>query len=256
MGGRSVAKGEADGGERARWPKGSAPWTFFTPRGPIREGGRKKASKGANGGRGRGHPRGHQHFGRAAALRIPEFVPDEAVWPRAWSRFGLPSAPAPAPAPPALLLAPAPPPQDGLLRDEAGWAQSAAEPDSDPDAHPGDIDRVPPWLDLSAAHPPRVGVRARVAAQQQLALSLPAGPPPPAPGFAQVWRRLTDRTLDRPHSITCWLILHSSLGCNAYLRHVYRKSSISPFCDAPVCAAAGSLETLTHTFLECLEVSP
>ena len=42
------------GGERARWPKASAPWALFTPRGPIRERGSKKASNGTNGGRGRG----------------------------------------------------------------------------------------------------------------------------------------------------------------------------------------------------------
>ena len=40
------------GRDRARWPKGSAPWALFKPRGPSKVGGKSKASKGSNGLRG------------------------------------------------------------------------------------------------------------------------------------------------------------------------------------------------------------
>ena len=41
------------GWDRARRPKGSAPWALFTPRGPSKVRGKRKTREGANGMRGR-----------------------------------------------------------------------------------------------------------------------------------------------------------------------------------------------------------
>jgi hypothetical protein len=63
-------------------------------------------------------------------------------------------------------------------------------------------------------------------------------------GNVRVWQRLADPTPHRPHRthLLCWRILHTfshtSLGCNAILRHVCRNCASSPCCAAPACAAA------------------
>jgi hypothetical protein len=170
----------------------------------------------------------------------------QAAWPRAWRLAPLGAADA---APELCGL-------DGL---EARWEQSASRA-----AHPaGSPERVgwtPPWLALQHRPPPRPS-RAERAAARELA---DVAPPQLRPGYAQVWRRLVDPTLHRPSRITCWHILHGSLGCKAFLAHVRRQASphqpaperSSVACDAPGCAGAGVLETLTHAFLTCPEVVP
>ena len=72
--------------------------------------------------------------------------------------------------------------------------------------------------------------------------------------YSKVWRTLRDPTLHRPHRIVCWRILHGQLGCNAFLFHTLRRGSA--LCCNPACAAAGSVETLTHAFLECPAARP
>jgi hypothetical protein len=64
-------------------------------------------------------------------------------------------------------------------------------------------------------------------------------------------------------------MLHGCLGCNGFLHYVRRCShrplsitspptqDTSPsFCTAEACLLTGSIETLTHAFLECPEVQP
>ena len=182
---------------------------------------------------------------RSDAGYVRGYTEAQAAWPRVWR-----VAPVDAVA--------APLDQCGLEGLEARWLQSATE---EPDAAspPDQVDWVPPWLDLRRQAPQRPS-RADRAAARELA---DVAPPALRPGFAAVWRRLDDSTLHRPFRITCWQILHGCLGCKAFLAHVRRRAP--PYrmpdramisCDAPGCAAAGALETLTHTFLTCPAVVP
>ena len=84
----------------------------------------------------------------------------------------------------------------------------------------------------------------------------------PLPDKADLpWRRLLDRTLYRPFVITAWRILHGQLGCHAFMHHVQRNvtsiaAPCSNLCRHPACLASGSLETLSHAFLDCPASAP
>jgi hypothetical protein len=77
-----------------------------------------------------------------------------------------------------------------------------------------------------------------------------------------VWGHLLDPAHLRSHRITAWRILHGRLLVGAFRFHV-RSGWLSPAaacCGQACCvhdpAAAGSLETLTHAFLDCPAVAP
>ena len=187
------------------------------------------------------------HQGSAAGF-VRGYQEAQAAWPKAW-RIAPPGAPAP------------PPDLRGLEGLEERWRQSASV-DPDLPGPPDAVDRVPHWLDLQRASVPRPSREER-AAERELA---DVGPVPLRPGFNAVWKRLDDPTLHRPFRITCWKVLHGCLGCKAFLHHVHRRADDRPnappapqevlACDAPGCFAAGTLETITHAFLDCPEVAP
>ena len=87
---------------------------------------------------------------------------------------------------------------------------------------------------------------------------------PPSSEYTSVWTRLRDPTIFRPFRVTCWKLLHGTLGCRAFLAHVRRNalqgtdqvSAATLCCRAPSCIANGTVETLTHAFLTCPEVTP
>ena len=178
--------------------------------------------------------------------RVEGFTEERAAWPPLWRRSGE--------APPVLegVATSTLPSPDGLEEIQASWlvrirADAAATlPEEDAANQP-----PPPSLGT-----PRVHVYARVAAR---VLGQGHAPPVQAvalrPGFAAVWRRLQDKTLLRPHRITCWRLLHASLGCNAFLRLV-RGPRARLFCEASGCTSRSQEETLTHCFLDCPEVKP
>lgn len=176
-----------------------------------------------------------------------------AVWPRAWAGQGyIP------PDPNEILLSP-PPAQaacGGILGEEARWAASAQQQAPDDTDAPSDLQREPTWLDLGRLRHPRTPVAQRVQERRDQQPDAPAGTVMGKSGFAGVWRRLDDATLHRPYRITCWRILHTCLGCNAFLRHVRRSDATSPYCASPACAGHDALETLTHAFLDCPAVRP
>jgi exonuclease III len=195
-----------------------------------------------------------------------------AAWPAAWAV----PAPAPSPALPASQSGPiAGLPEVrlrsmGLAGQEERWRRSSqALADRVP---PGELDLVPAWLRPPGERAaPRLGPGDRSAARA----ATPSGPPAAAlpAGFGDVWKRLQDPTLHRPHRIACWRILHACLGCNAFLTHVrYRAraplsaadlgvATTAACCGAACCSppadgGPGQLETLTHCFLECPEARP
>lgn len=186
------------------------------------------------------------HLARLADLnthtgRIPGYLEEHAAWPRTWRM-----AP-PGPGPPGAPQLPAE--LRGLAGLEERWRQSASAPAEPPDQ----VDRLPAWLDLAAAPAPRVHPRERASAR------LDAAPAPPVlrPGFSQTWQRLADPTLHRPYRITCWRMLHGTLGCNAFLRHVRGSAPVADaMCAAPACSAQPALETLSHAFLDCPAAAP
>ena len=149
----------------------------------------------------------------------PELLQHGALWPPAWSLT----------------------PQDGLLHTEARWADSI-------NPAPQTQQTTPLWMQPSQ---PRISVYDRL---QDRASSTPTTIPSTRTDYKLVWRRLLDPTLHRPHRITCWKLLHLSLGCNAFLSHVRRGGQAT--CSAPDCNAAGRLETLSHALLDCPEVLP
>ena len=117
---------------------------------------------------------------------------------------------------------------------------------------------MPAFLDLTRQRPPRQPVWERVEDR----LQQHANPPAAAaldPRFVDVWKRLCDPTLHRPHRVTCWRILHACLGCNAFLcyaRGGRGASATSPLCTAPACTGRHAVETLTHAFIDCPEAAP
>jgi len=117
------------------------------------------------------------------------------------------------------------------------------------------VDRAPAWLDLQA---PRRLRPARGQRNTQLEVAhLPL-----RQGFGLVWRRLEDPTIHRPNRLCCQRILHGCIGVKAYLGHVRAKDPAFTYdpaacvCDNPECAAAGTLETVTHAFWTCPAVRP
>jgi hypothetical protein len=206
----------------------------------------------------------------AATAGIPGYQQQQAAFPKAWQR-----RPAPAPSPPSPGPSPAAaPPLGGLAAEEQRWAASAApsarpprQPGSGNDSSdgadlPGQSQGPPAWLDLTRRPSPR-------APPLQRATDRRVDDPAPLPGAAEgdlpdgfelTWQRLADPTLSRPHRLTCWRMLHLCLGCNAYLHHVRRNhaagSITSPLCQAPGCLTQGSIETLSHAFLECPMAQP
>ena len=64
----------------------------------------------------------------------------------------------------------------------------------------------------------------------------------------------------RPFSIACWRLRHGHLGSRAFLAHVRRHHGggigADLCCQAAPCLTVGTVETLTHAFLECPEVVP
>lgn len=140
------------------------------------------------------------------------------------------------------------------------------------------VNRPPSWLSnshldlhLAPSCPTARGARAALRAlrdtpaPQTAPLALHPTPTPPQakrvpPDRADckdVWSRLLDPTIHRPHAITCWRILHGKLGVHAFMRHAHKHTpAASGLCRAPQCSQAGSLETLSHAFLDCPESAP
>ena len=142
--------------------------------------------------------------------------------------------------------------QLGIEGLEERWRRSVAARAAPTDS-PADIDRVPQWLDLAQPRPPRPSP-----VERQAVRGVVPAPPLLRRGFSTVWKRLEDKTMHRPFRITCWRLLHGCLGCNAFLAHVRgeRAPDDAALCGVPACSAAGTMETLTHVFLECPEVRP
>ena len=168
-----------------------------------------------------------------------------AVWPKLWSV--LPPSAIAGPAPDTLAV----PRLDlqGIAGLEDHWRRSAAA--DQPGFGSEAVALEPAWLDLQRPRSQRPSPIDRAAARdhdvavQQL-----------RDGYPDVWKRLADPTMHRPFRLTCWHLLHGCLGCRAFLRHVRASPLPSACCPAPGCAAAGSVETLSHAFLDCPEVRP
>ena len=177
-----------------------------------------------------------------------------AAWPKAWPVRGFVPAD-----PDEIRLEPdtgPPGSADGLFAEQDKWIRAAASPEAHDQAPLEEVDRVPPFLDLTRSRMPRQSVWERVEQRQQ------QQPPPQSPldpRFPDVWKRLNDPTLHRPHRVTCWRILHACLGCNAFLCYVRGgrdASATTPFCCSPSCIGRGQMETLTHAFIDCPDVAP
>ena len=196
------------------------------------------------------------HLAKAAGADVLGISEAGAVWPKVWARQGFVP-----PDPNEIQLSPTGRPAgeaDGLFAVQDKWLRAALSPDPLEDDHPQDVDRVPAFLDLTRQRPPRRPVWERVEGRLQ---HPHPGPAPAAldPRFPDVWKRLCDPTLHRPHRITCWRILHACLGCNAFLSYARggrHASSTSPYCSALACAGRNAVETLTHAFIDCPEVAP
>jgi exonuclease III len=99
---------------------------------------------------------------------------------------------------------------------------------------------------------------------------VPVDDPDLPDGFARVWVRLLDPTIQRPFAITAWRILHCCLGCNAFIAAKRLVPDDAPVdvngdpdvstacCGAPCCASLSDppFETLAHTFLDCPAARP
>ena len=115
---------------------------------------------------------------------------------------------------------------------------------------------VPSWQRRSA---PRMAPRDRT--------ELPTSPPVPVPlidapsdpltlspharqPWGTVWSDLLDGDLDRTHRVLAWRILHASVMCGAFARHVHQlPEQASAAC--PHVGCAGVLQDLSHLFLTC-----
>ena len=187
-------------------------------------------------------------------LSIPGYIEESAAWPRLW-RIAPPVDPTAAhPAPPL------PPDMLGIQGLEASWhaiAQARAQPAVPPaNPEPADLPQHA-WVNLQRDRPPRPGPADRAANRH---VDAPIRFPLRA-GFAQVWKRLDDKTLHRPFRITSWSLLHGTLGCRAFLSRVRGLSSQDPdicpaACRAPACLENHRLETLSHAFMDCPLSSP
>jgi hypothetical protein len=171
-----------------------------------------------------------------------------AVWPALWAVEGVASDPAALPG-----AADADLPLLGIAGLEERWRRSAVPAPAPADADA--VDRVPRWLDLSQPSSLRPGPADRAAVRE-----VDLAGHPLRPGYPAVWKRLRNPTFHRPFRITCWRLLHGTLGCRAFLAHVRHRHDIGGAldmcCQAASCLAVGRTETLTHVFLDCPEVSP
>ena len=204
---------------------------------------------------------------------IPGVASAGAAWPPIWPTTGTaaPMAPADITTVPDHHLR-----AMGLSGLEERWRRSI--PGESPDAWtPAEINRIPAWL-----HPrPPAGAGpserdTRAARRTALRTATPTTQPVAAPAiqlssdvnntrhdFGGVWTRLCDPTLPRPARVTCWSILHATLGCNAFTYHVRQGGQphghlpdSARWCTAPACFATGTHETLTHAFLDCPDAAP
>ena len=190
------------------------------------------------------------------ATPLPGYTEHGAIWPAIWPLDTSPTAPLPATAPDSHLHL------LGLAGLEERWRRTAIRradltrdrgDDSDVDDDPTVPNTPPSWLDLGP-RPPRLSRAQRLALRGQL----------PAPAlrqdFPKVWRPLRDPTIHPPFAVTCWRILHGTLGCNAFLSHVrQRRGRWDPAmasCSAPACGASLTPESITHAFFDCPEVQP
>lgn len=171
--------------------------------------------------------------------KVLGFQEEQAAWPRIWSFDDGGDSTA----------------LSGLRELEARWAEHA-QPSTDAstaDPDPVDLPQFA-WLDLQRSRP------ARPAPGERAPLAQPLHGPL-RPGFSQVWRRLADKTLHRPFRLTCYLLLHGSLGCGAFLHSVRRHLSQdlglhSAWCHNPSCSNQQTLDTLSHCFMDCPASAP
>ena len=195
---------------------------------------------------------------RALQRDIPGYRQHSAVWPALWPKDSSSSPNVVASATEQHLRS------LGIAGLEERWRRPPPTPLAGDQA----VDVVPAWLTLSRQPPaPAMSPRSARAAARNATRSAMSAQPIPAfapslrPSFPLVWKRLLDRTIPRPYVITAWLLLHGSLGCNAFLHHVQRKiSTIAAPCPIPCrfppCLAADCPETLSHIFLDCPSSSP
>ena len=180
--------------------------------------------------------------------RIPGYSEEQAAWPKAWSMApdgGYTDQPETAAGTRHLE-------QLGILGHEERWRRRARERAGT--TLQGDVDQVDAWFRRDAGLAP-AEPRATHNSQQHA----PAQQGRLRQGHRLCWKRLCDPTLHRPFKITCWRILHCTLGCNAFLAYARPHTDASAAaakCGAPACADAGHDETLSHAFLDCPEVRP
>ena len=82
-------------------------------------------------------------------------------------------------------------------------------------------------------------------------------PTPPKPPWRKAWRRLRRTSAPRVHRFLAWRVLHAALPPAARLA-AWRRSTgralgraHGPCCHHPACTTAGSLETISHVFIDC-----
>jgi len=145
----------------------------------------------------------------------------------------------------------------GLRVLEAKWAAALRPVNRPPDDSPDPAD-LPQhrWLDLQRLLPPRPapGERAPPHLDRAPAVLL-------RHGFAKAWARLADMSLHRPFRVTCYQILHGTLGCGAFLRSIPLRGNLRddlppPLCPLQECTAAGCLDSLSHGLLHCPASAP
>lgn len=175
---------------------------------------------------------------RPPRAKVKGYEEERAAWPRIWTQHQDQDPEAPT----------------GLRLLEASWAVIATRPaeESPPESpDPADLPQHA-WLDLGRARAHRPGPRDR-------GLDMPEPPAyiPLRPGFSTVWKRLADRSLHRPFRITCYRILHGTLGCNAFLYAQRRLAGHpvaepqSPYCPRRACAGGRQMDNLSHALLHC-----
>ena len=174
--------------------------------------------------------------------RVAGYREEQAAWPTIWS----------------VDAGDNPIALSGLRKLEADWtihaqALPVEQPEDFPD--PALLAQFA-WLDLQRARPARPAPGDRGAQ--------PLAPPAPGllrPGFSKVWTRLADKTLHRPFRVTCYHLLHGTLGCGAFLHSARRHLNLAPgpstaLCHLQSCAHEGHLDTLTHSLLNCPASAP
>ena len=184
----------------------------------------------------------HSHMNNLPpSKKVTGYKEEQAAWPTIWSF-------APGADPNAL---------SGLRKLEADWAIHAQPPAEQPEDFPDPALLAQfAWLDLQRDRPARPAPGDRA--------PQPRVQPPPGlirPGFSQVWTRLADKTLHRPFRVTCYHLLHGTLGCGAFLhsarRHLHQDfGPPNTLCHRQSCSNEGHLDNLTHSFLDCPASAP